>query len=307
MTGFFKNYIRLGAILFGGVLVSFCLMQVARADAWSWTASAPIIDSKDTADPNATGGSTFCRSPVYDVQVVGDRDLRPVDCLVGETAQFKLYTFYDSSTNHSLAIQFAGEKVATRILYIGCPSTCTYLASTGDFVVSPVQLYTVGPVHIYKNFAAKLKLEMTPGNPNARRYVFDQSTPDKVIGGYLANDGYVKHIFRSDNERWLLLESTAGLLRYEVSTGKLVKFSDYRAYYGPGFTVWPIFAMSNDGQHVAAMGYNGANQLIDITSACSVEMPADPKPEDINARMDNPCPVGHCRRTTRRIIRISPI
>ncbi len=290
MTGFFKNYIRVGIILFGGFFVSFCLMQVVRADSWSWTTSAPIIDSKDTADPNATGAGTTCRSNVSDVQVVGDRDLRSADCLVGETAQFKLYTFYDSSTNHSLAIQFAGEKVATRILYIGCPSTCTYLASTGDFVVSPVQLYTIGPVHIYKNFVAKLKLEMTPGHPNARRYIFDQSTPDKVVGGYLSNDGYVKHIFRSDNDRWLLLESAAGLLRYEVATGKLIKFSDYRAYYGPGAVVWPVFAISNDGQHAVAMGYNGAHQLIDITSACGVEMPTDPKPEDINARMDNPCP-----------------
>lgn len=290
MTGFFKNYIRVGIILFGGIFVSFCLMQVVQADTWSWTTSTPIIDSKDTADPNATGAGTTCRSNVSDVQVVGDRDLRSADCLVGETTQFKLYTFYDSSTNHSLAIQFAGEKVATRILYIGCPSTCTYLASTGDFVMGRAPLYSIGPVDIYKNFVAKLKLEMIPGHPDARRYIFDQSTPDKVVGGYLLNDGYVKHIFRSDNDRWLLLESAAGLLRYEVATGKLIKFSDYRAYYGPGAVVWPVFAISNDGQHAAAMGYNGAHQLIDITSACGVEMPTDPKPEDINARMDNPCP-----------------
>lgn len=264
-------------------------IKEVNAVAWSWTASAPIIDSKDNADPNGSWANPFCKSSVSDVTVIGDGSYpRTTDCMIGKTAQFQLYTFYDSQTNHSLAIRFTGDVYATKILNIGCPSDCTYLPSTGEFIMVSAPAYSIGPVHVYKNFVSHLKLQTGIGLNN-RNFGFDQSTPDKVVGGYLSNDSYVKHIAQSDNEKWLLLESAAGLLRYDVASGQLIKFSDWRGNYR-GNAIYPTYAMSNDGAHVAAMGQNGANQLIDITTECSDTLPNNPMPEDINARQQNPCP-----------------
>lgn len=294
MTGNFKNFINVGVISAGLFALVFCLAQVARAESWSWAGGTPVIDSKNDADPKAIGYDAACPT-VDDKEIIvkdGTND-RPPDCLIGKTEQFKLYTYYNSSSNHGLAIQFKGDTYATRILGITCPSSCTYLSSTGDFAMIPVQPYWMGPVHFYKNFVAKLKLQVTTGwnNQTARDYVFEQSVPDKVIvAGDSDYSGYVKRFIRSDNDKWLLLESSAGLLRYDITSGKLVRFSNWRAYYGPGVVVAPVFTISEDGQHVASMGYNAEQAIYDITTDCGDVLPIRLTPDETNVALQNPCP-----------------
>jgi lysophospholipase L1-like esterase len=299
----FKRIHRSIPVFFALGICIVSLAQVANAETWTWSSSKPQVVSKVDVDPTQSNVQDFCwktfRSSMEEVDLrpAGITAIKKTDCLIASAEGYSLYSY----NYGKLAIKFVGDKEARVIENMSCRLSCAYLPSNDTFVVvESNNTAGTGRVAFYKDFVKKLE-HRQPLIINNDYYEFTQTSPSKIISDFYGSEryvGYAKRIQRSDNDRWLLIEfQGSGIFRYDVSSGYLLKFSDWQASYGRGADASIEFDITNDGKRVAIMGMNSDNTIYDIVSDCGRNITGVPNDIQVHQTLDNPCPMQNLGNT----------
>lgn len=272
------------------------LPRLVNADALSWTSTNPVVESKSSVG-TGSGWKDACQeryksiAQVVDVQGDGSPGSYKTDCVVGDGANYTLYSY---SSFRRLAIKFDGDIAAHTIYGVICQSSCIYMPSRDTLVVvDHINYFGAGEIDMYKNFVSKLKLNDSLEVYN-RSYTYDQS-PDQTISSFDSDSpGYIglaKSVQRSSNDKWLVAEFVGiGLVRIDMDNLQMLKFSDWGTEYSHGKLPTIEFDISNDGQHIAVFGKDTLNRIFDITSSCGNLLPNDATYADLAKQQVTPCP-----------------
>ncbi len=291
----FNKKVIAGGFLVALLVSALVFMKVLPALASGsvvWSSGVPTTVS--VADVGGEGTwRDWCQTKFHSTKQAitlysGDPNLK-TDCFLGSSGGINIYTH---SFQKGIAVQFPGDTGAYRTT-ASCALSCVYLSSTDTLItVESNNNYSTGRVAIYKNFTSRLHL-VDSAVQGDRYYDFDASSP-VLISNYSGQPGYsgdVRYIQRSSNDRWLVMNVTnAGLVRVDLTTMQMLKFSDWKTdytYAGPNIE----YDVTDDGQHVAVFGLLSANAIYDITSGCGNSLPASPTVSDIVGTQTTACPI----------------
>lgn len=274
------------------MLAGCALIKTVNAEEQiSWTNAVPkVIETKDMDGSNSWKDD--CRARFHGLKMavplnVNDTTAK-TDCLVGQHSGAKIFSY---ASYQALAVQFPGDTFAYPI-GVGCLS-CVYIEAKDIFInIESNNDIRSGRVVIYKNFLKRLHFVNSPLKAE-RYYSFDSTAPDHIVSNFYGAEGYVgymKHIQRSPNGKWLVVEFTGtGLFRVDLDTMEMLKFSDWHTNY---WSSRPFieYDVTNDGRHIAVFGENTLNSIFDIVPGCGNLMPATLAEEQLAKNQQIPCP-----------------
>ncbi|USN96620.1 MAG: hypothetical protein H6797_00240 [Candidatus Nomurabacteria bacterium] len=277
------------------------LPKLVSADALSWTNNSPVVESVKDASSDwkwrdlCQAKYNTAAATTIDVVGTGGQPTPKTNCVMGEDENYQLFSY---NNFHGLAVKFVGDKASHAINGITCTYSCIYMPSRDVLaVVSHTTYIGAGQIDIYKNFVSKLKLQGGENVLNNHFYAVGQTQPDQTISndagsgapGFL---GVAKHMQHSPNDKWLVVEFVGlGLVRIDMDTMQMVKFSDWKTNYTIGYSPTIEFNITNDGQHVAVLGQNTLNSIYDISGSCGNVLPDNAIYADLVKLQDTPCPV----------------
>lgn len=286
-----KKYTGLVAVISMFLSLSFVMASLVKADTLSWTTSPPTVVS---AEDTSINWQNYCesnfKSPKMAVTVnINDLSAK-TECFLGEHAGVKVFN-YDSF--RAIGVQFPGDKLVYPAA-VNCFS-CVYLESKDTFIAVESQNdIRSGRVVIYKNFLKRLSLVNSPV-PSERYYSFDKSSPEFISNFYQepGYQGFIKHIQRSDNDKWLIVEYVGkGFVRINLETMEMFKFSDWQTdywYAGPSIE----YDITDDGQHIAIFGNNTQSTIYDIIPGCGAHLTPYSTEEEVAQNQPVACPVTY--------------
>lgn len=266
----------------------------ASAATWSWTSGLPVVVNKQEAGSEDTWRkeceAMFSTTKVVvDVNGTGTPSVPKTQCLLGEGRNHRVFT-YDGQ--RELAIQFTGDSYAHAIRGVNCNGQCVYMASRDTLIkVDSKNDYGSGRVAIYKDFVKRLQLRNILALKE--RYYSPNIEPDETISDL--NDptkyiGFIRQIKGSSNDKWLLMDIIGtGIFRYDMDSGELFKFSDWKTNYSyspPSIE----FAITDDGQHIVVAGQNTINSVFDIVPGCGAVMPKSATVQILSEPLQVSCP-----------------
>jgi len=284
---------KINIILFA-MLSAAIIFHVANAVAVLWTTPLPNVISTINTE---AGWENSCKKKFqadrYEIPLRATSDTK-TQCLIGTYDNVKLLGY---NSLHNLAIQFPGDKAAYPVS-TSCLSSCVYLPSKDIFMtVETTNDVRSGRVAIYKDFIKKLRLR-NASLPSQSYYSLDQLGADKYINDFYGTSGYmgayIKHMQRSPNDKWLVVEFTgAGLFRIDIEdieNMKMLKFSDWKTDYTFGNIPTIEIDITNDGQHVAVLGSNTPISIFDLQPNCGNQLPVDVSGNSLFQQQQTPCP-----------------
>ncbi|CAN5381484.1 hypothetical protein BH10PAT4_BH10PAT4_5440 [soil metagenome] len=128
---------------------------------------------------------------------------------------------------------------------------------------------------IYTNFSKRITPVISTNSPTVT-YTFDTSNPDYI---YQNDAGYAVPIGGlgvSDNGKWMAVEfRQRGIGLLNLETFEMRRITSVAFYYGYGYDPSAEMAVSNDGSHVAIMGYNAGLSFYDVNPGCGELMTND--------------------------------
>lgn len=274
------------------VLVGCALIKTVNAEEQiSWTNAVPKVVKVEDTNGNSNWRDD-CQARFHGLKTAVPLNVNDVnaktDCLVGQHSGAKILSY---ASYQALAVQFPGDTSAYPI-GVGCLS-CVYIEGNDTFInVESNNDVRSGRVVVYKNFLKRLHFVNSPLK-SERYYSFDSTSPDHIISNFYGNAGYVgymKHIQRSSNGKWLVVEFTGtGLFRVNLETMEILKFSDWHTDY---WSSRPFieYDVTNDGRHIAVFGENTLNSIFDIVSGCGNIMPSILTEDQLARNQQIPCP-----------------
>lgn len=172
---------------------------------------------------------------------------------------------YVGSSGGAYAVAFADDATYSRLEgFCANLSRCSYSASTDTALM---QTYINGSSRrqvMIRNFSQYVTRHALP-EPH---YTFDYEGSGVVLGagGVPFETGSVAV---SPNGKWALIElRSKGFLRLDMQTGQQRRVIAPSAEYGQGTNPSYELAISNEGKHVAIVGWNAGIEVYEIDGAC---------------------------------------
>lgn len=270
---FIKGYYRYITAVVLAMGTFIVVASGVQAASLSWTNDLPVVMNKQEAgreDKWRNECEVQYSSKKVSISVYGANtpEVPKTECLISEGKNYRLLN-YDGHSR--LAVQFTGDGAAHAIWGVLCNGRCVYMPSRDTLVaVNSNRDYASGRVVIYKNFIKNLQLRNDLALKD-RQYFSPRIEPDLVISDLELSEKYIgsiREIRGSSNDKWLMMEIVGtGIFRYDMDTGELFKFSDWKTNYS--YTQPTIeFAITDDGQHIVVAGQNTVNSVFDIVPGC---------------------------------------
>lgn len=268
------------------VVLSLFMLNMARADSWSWTTGIPTTVYSDEVSPN-DDWNNMCASKFQSI-----RDQRKIEGVEDQSRQYNTECLIGSGDNYQLfggddgklAVSFGGESNA-HVINSGatCFYGCVYMPSR-DYLISIQSpgTYGDGKVFMFKDFVKRLHMQrITLPNLRVETYFTGEQSPDEILTDRFTTDDFrstIKYLQRSQNDKWLVFELVGrGMYRMDMDTGQTVKFLYLKTNYSaPGSAPDMEIDVSNDGRNVAIFGRNTSNAIYELTPDCGYTVPSDP-------------------------------
>lgn len=267
------------------VVLSLFMLNMARANSWSWTTGIPTTVYSDEVSPNDDWNNS-CASKFHNI-----RDQRKIEGVEDQSRQYNTECLIGSGDNYQLfegndgelAVSFAGESNA-HVINSGasCFYGCVYMPSR-DYLISIQSPGTFGDgkLVIFKDFVNRLRMQrITLPNLRTETYFTGEQSPDEILTDRFTTDDFhstTKYLQRSQNDKWLVFELVGrGMYRMDMDTGNTTKFLNLATKYWDG-SVSPYMQIdvTNDGRHVAIFGRNTSNAIYELTPDCGFAVPSD--------------------------------
>ena len=268
------------------VVLSLFMLNMARADSWSWTTGIPTTVYSDEVSPN-DDWNNMCASKFQSI-----RDQRKIEGVEDQSRQYNTECLIGSGDNYQLfegddgklAVSFAGESNA-HLINSGatCYYGCVYMPSR-DYLISIQSPGTFGDgkVFMFKDFVKRLHMQrITLPNLRVETYFTGEQSPDEILTDRFTTDDFrstTKYLQRSQNDKWLVFELVGrGMYRMDMDTGHTTKFLHLPTrYWDPGSAPSMQMDITNDGRFVAIFGRNTSNGIYEIAPGCGFTVPSDP-------------------------------
>lgn len=279
------HYIALFAVIFMTV-ISLFILNVARADSWSWTNSVPTtVNSDEIRDSDDLGNNCVVKFGTMrdnrKIEGVKDQSRQyTTACVIATGDNYKLFEGDDGK----LAVSFAGESNA-HLISSGatCFYGCVYMPSR-DYLINIQSPGTFGDgkVVIFKNFVKRLQMQrIILPILRTESYFTGALNPDEILTDRFKAEDFntsTKHLQRSQNDKWLILELVGrGMYRMDMDTGQTTKFLYWATrYWGPSSAPSMQIDVTNDGRFVAIFGRNTSNAIYELAPGCGFTVPSDP-------------------------------
>lgn len=203
-----------------------------------------------------------------------------------------------SYIERSFVISFGSDKAMYKVSGLSDTEVPVYVANSNNLIYDYwISGSTWGRrLVVIKDLPSTLERESLGGLPASTGYKFRQAaqqvilqTDDPGSNEFLRTGG----VSVSSNGQWLVTEwQGAGLVRIDMRTFEKVWFSKYAERYGLGSNPRMLFAVSDDGKHIATVGSNTSPRITQLSDDCGRRFMTPPskwrsehKNEDIQ-----PCP-----------------
>lgn len=260
-------FIALGSCL--GVVQN---VGAASGDYWSWTDKTPLI--YESVDAKTSDRPSDCTGSIQIKKVYNDPVKKRMCVDSNESLSFGAYLDGGMSTIST----FIGFSFDTSMYRLEGMCTyhhsCRYLPESDTLIERRVTgIGYFFSLRIYNNFTNRLSINIQPGVVVPDIYFsFNLDKPDYVFVDNLGNEICINAVGPSKNGKWLAVEfanAGFGLLNLDTYEMKYVSLDVLRYFVGSNPDV--DLSVSNDGRHVAVMGFNSGFSLIDVNEDCGQE------------------------------------
>jgi lysophospholipase L1-like esterase len=233
---------------------------------WSWSATKPVVFSST----KISGPISWC-SGFLQTEEIG-RESGSKNVCITLNGNVKFGTYFTGSTFLSV-VGFPYDNKMYRVNGVcGQYDSCLYLPGSDTLVTKQYLINgMVRSLVLYKNFTHRLTPHIYGLIPTYQ-YDFDRSNPDYIFRNA---DGYawpIGGISVSENGKWLAIEfRQRGIGLFNTETFEMKRISTMAFSYGTGYDPSSELAVSNDGRHVAVMGFNASLTVFDVDSNCGDE------------------------------------
>lgn len=280
-------------VILGLIILLSTLTSTSDASALSWSYQNSSLQTNPIS--GILNGNAPCSSQRLQTMRVYGLSEQSLFCLHGDD-KITLGVGYGYGP---AAIKFKSDSFAYRLLGVNNNNwqENTLYVPSRDILITKYPTTTDVSFRylvIYHNFSQRLQLSYHDG---ALSYQFDDSNPDYTFK-VTSTDGLSEYkwpvgaISISGNGRWLgfeLIERGIGLLDLNSLDLKWIN-SDKYPMYGHGSNPTMEIAVSNDGEHVIAIGVNSDLRIIDVSETCG-ETPSYDKLVSGQSILQ-PCPIS---------------
>lgn len=192
-------------------------------------------------------------------------------CVFGSDSSLRLARYQDDVGVYRYAVALSGEAVYSQLdnFCLSCAG-CSY-ASASDAVlsqsyISPIQKGTTLHLHFSKQIERRIDAF------GIQYFVFlpsREGMPIKMGQTMLSSNATTF----SDNGKWALVELEAyGVMRVNVETGVMRRIDAPGGVYGMANNPFYDFVITDDGRHVAIVGYRLGLDVIEVRDGCGDEL-----------------------------------
>ena len=232
----------------------------------SWTNTEPTVFSA-TITPFL--GQGVCQGYYQNMDLAGENDPKRTCMFNGNNISFGIY-YFGNSMNYSSSIGFPFDSRMYKLNNV-CYNydDCLYLPDEDTLVTK--KYFSNTPVRtlvVYKNFKSRLKKTFNLSSASVE-YNFDINNPDLIFRDATSYAWQIGSFGASKNGKWLAIEfKSRGIYVLNIETLQMRRILVTDNYYDQGMDPAFEFAVSNDGEHLAAMGRNAGLSIYDIPQTC---------------------------------------